>query len=42
VSRDNDRSSSLITKFHVATSLTDLFEANLPTCPHGLFIGNNR
>jgi len=40
VSRDNHRSTFLITKFHVATSPTDLFEANLRKCGDGLLAGN--
>jgi hypothetical protein len=42
VSRDNNRSAFLITKLHVATSLTDLFEANFPKCRDDLLTGNNR
>jgi len=42
VIRDNDRSAILITKFHVATSLTDLFETDLPKRRDGLLAGNNR
>jgi len=42
VSRYNNRSAFLITKFHVATSLTDLFEANLPKCSDHFLAGNNR
>jgi hypothetical protein len=41
VSRDNNRSTFMITKFHVATALTNLFKAKLPKCRDGLRAGNN-
>jgi hypothetical protein len=39
---DNNRSTFVIAKFHVAPSLTDLCKANLRERSHDLLTGNNR
>jgi hypothetical protein len=41
MSRDDNRSALLISKFHVTTSLPDLLETNLAECRDGLLAGNN-